>query len=118
MVMLTLYFWMIFSFPGYCDKEHSIESYQNYVNWADTTRLKLFQASDAVWLTLNITSTTVTGFAIRKIFKITNALSLTNSNFMIDKKLLVIHVVVLILQLIASFGFISYDIFPLSELVY
>ena len=33
MIMFTLYFWLICSFPGFYDSDKSMLSYYNYVNW-------------------------------------------------------------------------------------
>ena len=63
-------------------------------------------------MTINIASTFFTTLAIKKIFQITNALSKTNSHVMIDKKILVVHVVVLCLYLIAALGYIIPSIRP------
>ena len=112
MIMFTLYFWLICSFPGFYDSDKSMVSYYNYVNWYYTTNTNIYRSYDAFWFTLNCFSTFFTIISIRKIFIITNTLSLTNSHVMIDKKILILHVLVMSLQLISSFGYIIPNIFP------
>ena len=80
--------------------------------WFYSTYNNIFRVTDAFWLTLHFASTFVTILAVRKIFRITNALSLTNSHAMIDKKILLLHVSVLFLQMIATLLYMSTDIFP------
>ena len=63
--MLALYVWSLISYPGEVD---SLESYDNYKKWEDTTQSKIHKYNGSIWLTLNIASTFFTIFAIKKLF--------------------------------------------------
>ena len=107
--IITFYLILMISFPGYYDRDKTMQSYYKYKNWLDNTYYKIAPISDYIWLSINLLSTLITIFAVIKIFKITASLRLTNSNVKLNKKILIAHVFVLCLQLITANGFTILD---------
>lgn len=85
-----MYFINIFTWPGYQSSK--------YAEWELTTSLKLYQACSAFWLIINVLSTIITIYAIKKIFNTVQELCLSNSKVDIDRKTMSLHASVLVLQ--------------------
>ena len=83
------------SFPGYFDSTGLMYQFYDWINGLYTN---LYLSIIAIWSTLTIASTITSIYAICKILAINKELSLTNPNVKINKKTMVLHSTLLIVQ--------------------
>jgi uncharacterized membrane protein len=69
-----------------------------YYDWYNGLRAIFFLCINSIWSTLTIISSAVTIYAICKIIAINRELSLTNPNVKFNKKTMVLHSTLLIIQ--------------------
>ena len=90
----VLIVWMMVTFPGHYDSNGSLDQWDD---WFYGLRYNLELSINAIWTTLTIASTITSIYAICKILAINKELSLTNPNFKINKKTMVLHSTLLII---------------------
>jgi hypothetical protein len=94
-----LYAWIIISFPGIFDSNWSTDP---FIEWAYGPQSKLYLSLTAISSAFTIASTTISIFAICKIFAINKHLSLTNPNVEINNKTMVLHSTLLVIEYCAT----------------
>jgi hypothetical protein len=86
---------IMITFPGYYDSNGSMDQGND---WFDGVGESFTLSSTTIWTALTITSTITTIYAIYKIFAINKVLSETNPNVKINKRSMVLHSTLLIIQ--------------------
>jgi uncharacterized membrane protein len=99
-VITVLIMWLMISFPGWYLSNGSMNQ---FYDWFHGLYTKLYTSNNAFWTSLTIMSTITTIYAICKIFAINRELSLTNPNVKINKKSMVLHSTLLIIQCFVVF---------------
>ena len=78
-------------FPGFLPLD-------NFFRWYDGCQAKIFKQASTFWLTINVSSTVLTIFSIRKILATTKKLQKGNKNVTINKHTMLLHSGLLVLQ--------------------
>ena len=94
-VQVGIYFWCVFTFPGYVNDG----SDQKYLTWYSNLFEKyMLNIAHSLWLGINILASAVTIYAIRSIFDTVNRLTNGNGSLALNKGTLILHSSLLVVQ--------------------